>query len=134
MTAVDEGLFVVSEPDAQTWAPVTFYELPTGEHVHALRRPRDAEGPLSDAQLDRQLSDLPDGGRRPVRRQPLRQKRNKRVTNLDAHGAVLDGVRDDGTAEPLRMGSPRRVSTLAELDPCRLRPGGRSTAAVVKEP
>jgi dipeptidyl aminopeptidase/acylaminoacyl peptidase/CubicO group peptidase (beta-lactamase class C family) len=35
MTAVDEGLFVVREPGAQTWAPVTFYELPTGEaYVH----------------------------------------------------------------------------------------------------
>jgi CubicO group peptidase (beta-lactamase class C family) len=31
MTAVDEGLFVVKEPEAQTWTPVTFYDLPTGE-------------------------------------------------------------------------------------------------------
>jgi dipeptidyl aminopeptidase/acylaminoacyl peptidase/CubicO group peptidase (beta-lactamase class C family) len=35
MTAVDDRLFVVREPDAQTWTPVTFYDLPTGEsYVH----------------------------------------------------------------------------------------------------
>ena len=31
MTAVEEGLFVVKEPDALAWIPVTFYDLPTGE-------------------------------------------------------------------------------------------------------
>jgi hypothetical protein len=31
MTAIDENLFVVREPGTVTWAPVTFYELPTGE-------------------------------------------------------------------------------------------------------
>ena len=31
MTAVSDGLFVVREPEAQTWTPVTFYELETGE-------------------------------------------------------------------------------------------------------
>jgi hypothetical protein len=35
MTAVEDGLFVVREPDAKTWTPLTFYELPTGEaYVH----------------------------------------------------------------------------------------------------
>jgi CubicO group peptidase (beta-lactamase class C family)/dienelactone hydrolase len=35
MVAVQPGLFVVREPQAQTWSPVTFYELPTGEkYVH----------------------------------------------------------------------------------------------------
>jgi CubicO group peptidase (beta-lactamase class C family) len=35
MTAVEDSLFVVREPDAQTWTPVTFYDLPTGEsYVH----------------------------------------------------------------------------------------------------
>jgi dipeptidyl aminopeptidase/acylaminoacyl peptidase/CubicO group peptidase (beta-lactamase class C family) len=31
MTAVEEGLFVLREPETVTWTPVTFYELPTGE-------------------------------------------------------------------------------------------------------
>jgi CubicO group peptidase (beta-lactamase class C family) len=31
MVPVSENLFVVREPQAQTWTPVTFYELPTGE-------------------------------------------------------------------------------------------------------
>jgi CubicO group peptidase (beta-lactamase class C family) len=31
MTPVEASLFVVREPEAQTWTPVTFYELPTGE-------------------------------------------------------------------------------------------------------
>ena len=31
MMAVDEGLFVVKDPDALAWTPVTFYDLPTGE-------------------------------------------------------------------------------------------------------
>ena len=31
MTAVAEHLYVVREPQTQTWAPVTFYSLPTGE-------------------------------------------------------------------------------------------------------
>jgi hypothetical protein len=35
MTAIGPDLFVVREPDAQTWIPVTFYELPAGEkYVH----------------------------------------------------------------------------------------------------
>jgi hypothetical protein len=35
MVPVDQNLFVVREPNAQTWTPVTFYELPTGErYVH----------------------------------------------------------------------------------------------------
>jgi dipeptidyl aminopeptidase/acylaminoacyl peptidase len=35
MLAVAPGLFVVREPEAQTWIPVTFYELATGEkYVH----------------------------------------------------------------------------------------------------
>jgi CubicO group peptidase (beta-lactamase class C family) len=31
MTAFAEGLYLVREPGAETWAPVTFYDLPTGE-------------------------------------------------------------------------------------------------------
>jgi hypothetical protein len=31
MTAVADGLFVVREPETQTWTPVTFYKLPGGE-------------------------------------------------------------------------------------------------------
>ena len=31
MVAVAQNLYVVREPEAQTWAPVTFYQLPTGE-------------------------------------------------------------------------------------------------------
>jgi hypothetical protein len=31
MTAVSDGLYVVREPETQTWTPVTFYKLPTGE-------------------------------------------------------------------------------------------------------
>jgi hypothetical protein len=31
MTPVSQDLYVVREPHAQTWAPVTFYALPTGE-------------------------------------------------------------------------------------------------------
>ena len=31
MVAVAENLFLVREPQAQNWTPVTFYELPTGE-------------------------------------------------------------------------------------------------------
>jgi dipeptidyl aminopeptidase/acylaminoacyl peptidase/CubicO group peptidase (beta-lactamase class C family) len=31
MTAVAPGLFIVREPEAQTWMPVTFYQLATGE-------------------------------------------------------------------------------------------------------
>jgi dipeptidyl aminopeptidase/acylaminoacyl peptidase/CubicO group peptidase (beta-lactamase class C family) len=31
MTAVGDGLFVVREPETQTWTPVTFYALPSGE-------------------------------------------------------------------------------------------------------
>lgn len=31
MVAVEQNLFLVREPHAQTWAPVTFYSLPTGE-------------------------------------------------------------------------------------------------------
>ncbi|GIH02365.1 serine hydrolase [Rhizocola hellebori] len=31
MVAVSDNLFVVREPQAQTWTPVTFYELPSGE-------------------------------------------------------------------------------------------------------
>jgi hypothetical protein len=35
MVPVAENLFVVREPNTQTWAPVTFYQLPTGErYVH----------------------------------------------------------------------------------------------------
>ena len=35
MVAVRDRLFVVRPPDTQTWAPVTFYALPTGEqYVH----------------------------------------------------------------------------------------------------
>jgi hypothetical protein len=35
MRAVTENLYVVREPDTQTWIPVTFYQLPTGErYVH----------------------------------------------------------------------------------------------------
>jgi len=35
MTAVDENLFVVRPPGTETWIPVTFYSLPTGEsYVH----------------------------------------------------------------------------------------------------
>src|SRR5262249_61201762 len=31
MTPVEAALFVVREPDAQTWTPLTFYALPSGE-------------------------------------------------------------------------------------------------------
>ena len=31
MVAVRENLYVVREPQAQTWTPVTFYTLPTGK-------------------------------------------------------------------------------------------------------
>ena len=31
MVAVAEDLFVVRDPDARTWTPMTFYDLPTGE-------------------------------------------------------------------------------------------------------
>ena len=31
MVAVEQNLYVVREPQSQTWTPVTFYELPTGE-------------------------------------------------------------------------------------------------------
>ena len=31
MIAVDENLFVVRPPETETWIPVTFYSLPTGE-------------------------------------------------------------------------------------------------------
>jgi dipeptidyl aminopeptidase/acylaminoacyl peptidase/CubicO group peptidase (beta-lactamase class C family) len=31
MVAVADDLFVVRDPDARTWTPMTFYELPTGE-------------------------------------------------------------------------------------------------------
>ena len=31
LVPVDENLFVVREPSARMWAPVTFYTLPTGE-------------------------------------------------------------------------------------------------------
>jgi CubicO group peptidase (beta-lactamase class C family) len=35
MTALSENLYLVREPEAQTWTPVTFYRLPTGEpYVH----------------------------------------------------------------------------------------------------
>ena len=35
MTAVDDNLFVVRPPGTETWIPVTFYSLPTGEsYVH----------------------------------------------------------------------------------------------------
>ena len=35
MIAVAPDLFVVREPEAQTWIPVTFYSLATGEkYVH----------------------------------------------------------------------------------------------------
>ena len=35
MVPVSEDLFVVREPNTQTWVPVTFYQLPTGErYVH----------------------------------------------------------------------------------------------------
>ncbi len=31
MVAVEEDLFAVRAPETQTWIPVTFYSLPTGE-------------------------------------------------------------------------------------------------------
>ena len=31
LTAVEDSLFVVREPEAQTWTPLTFYALPSGE-------------------------------------------------------------------------------------------------------
>jgi hypothetical protein len=31
MVPIDENLFLVREPQAQTWSPVTFYQLPKGE-------------------------------------------------------------------------------------------------------
>jgi len=31
MVAVTDNLYVVREPGTQTWTPVTFYRLPTGE-------------------------------------------------------------------------------------------------------
>jgi hypothetical protein len=31
MVPIDENLFVVKEPTAQTWSAITFYALPTGE-------------------------------------------------------------------------------------------------------
>jgi hypothetical protein len=35
MVPVAENLFVVREPNTQTWVPVTFYQLATGErYVH----------------------------------------------------------------------------------------------------
>ena len=35
LVPVGPALFVVKPPEAETWAPVTFYELPTGErYVH----------------------------------------------------------------------------------------------------
>jgi hypothetical protein len=35
MTPINEDLFVVRPPEAETWTPVTFYKLPTGEkYVH----------------------------------------------------------------------------------------------------
>jgi CubicO group peptidase (beta-lactamase class C family) len=35
MVAVDDGLFAVRPPETDTWMPVTFYSLPTGErYVH----------------------------------------------------------------------------------------------------
>jgi hypothetical protein len=35
MVPVGPGLFAVKPPEAETWFPVTFYELPTGErYVH----------------------------------------------------------------------------------------------------
>jgi dipeptidyl aminopeptidase/acylaminoacyl peptidase len=35
MTAVEDSLFAVKEPEAQTWTPLTFYALPSGEkYVH----------------------------------------------------------------------------------------------------
>jgi hypothetical protein len=35
MVAIEQNLFVVKEPTAQTWTPVTFYALRTGEkYVH----------------------------------------------------------------------------------------------------
>ena len=35
LVPVGPALFAVRPPEAETWAPVTFYELPTGErYVH----------------------------------------------------------------------------------------------------
>ena len=31
MTAIGQDLYVVREPEAQTWVPITFYALATGE-------------------------------------------------------------------------------------------------------
>jgi CubicO group peptidase (beta-lactamase class C family) len=45
MTAVDDGLFVVREQATETWIPVTFYELPTGQalvHFELRATPRIA--------------------------------------------------------------------------------------------
>ena len=45
--AVAQDLFVTRDPDGgETWAPVTFYSLPTGESYHALRRAGHTEGRL----------------------------------------------------------------------------------------
>jgi hypothetical protein len=45
MVPVDQDLFVVREPHTQTWTPVTFYRLPTGEaymHFGARATPKVA--------------------------------------------------------------------------------------------
>ena len=45
MIGVDENLFVVRPPETETWIPVTFYSLPTGEaymHFGARATPKVA--------------------------------------------------------------------------------------------
>jgi beta-lactamase family protein len=46
MTAIGQDLYVVREPEAETWVPITFYGLPTGErylHFGARATPKAAD-------------------------------------------------------------------------------------------
>ena len=53
-----ENLFVVREPDTQTWTPVTFYELPTGERYLHFGVRATPEGGLTWTSLEQMLADI----------------------------------------------------------------------------
>jgi hypothetical protein len=47
MHAIGQDLYVIREPEAQSWVPLTFYALADRGEVRALRRPRHPEGRLT---------------------------------------------------------------------------------------
>ena len=92
---VGPALFAVKPPEAETWAPVTFYELPTGEryvHFGVARHPAGAtDGPV------------------PAARRPARARRVRVAVGRPRRGGAAPPTSSPGSARPGSASRRRRI-------------------------